>query len=108
MKIIGSKMAAKLAAGRFGERAYVKRCGKVFSVGNVKRYWFLRIDRIHGAGKSWAEALKDAGVDIPRGSQMSALKAADELLRAILSPATMPEDDDPIVVEKLGSPDEEE
>jgi len=104
MKIIGSKMAAKLAAEKFGNRAYVKRCGKVFSVGNVKRYWFLRIDRIHGAGKSWTEALIRAGIPIEIHTKAQALATLD----AMTPPDTMPEDDDPIVVEKLGSPDEEE
>jgi hypothetical protein len=61
MKIIGSKRAAELAREEFGKKAYVLRTGKTFEVG-----WFWgTFRRIKGEGRSWSEALRNAGVEIP-------------------------------------------
>jgi len=118
MKIIGSKMAAKLATEKFGDGAFAMRQGKEFIVGDT--FWMFNRER--GRGKSWREALENAGLEIPipirAVSPMAPLVATpeetDELIQESMAdlypefPDTMPEDDDPIVVEKLGSPDEEE
>jgi hypothetical protein len=63
---IGSKQAELLARKKFGERAFVKRSGKWFTVGHkIKRLASLDLDMIDGMGKSWEGALIDAGITIP-------------------------------------------
>jgi hypothetical protein len=63
---IGSKQAAKLARERFGDKAYVKRQGKYFFVGQIRfQLGGYCVDAMRGFGKSWETALKDAGISIP-------------------------------------------
>lgn len=63
---IGSKMAAKLAREKYGDKAFVGRSGKQFYVGVFRiRFWNYLIDKIYGQGKSWETALISAGVEIP-------------------------------------------
>ena len=121
MKIIGSKMAAKLAVEKFGENAYVSRCGKIFAVGyTTKRIWGGIRHWCVGTGKSWERALVAAGVEIPAVIVDNGPKDLTPTTKPPFPPPpdTMPEDTDakePLcfnndggVVEKLGSPDEEE
>ena len=111
MKIIGSKMAAKLAVEKFGRSAYVGRMERSFYVGILK--WEIGsyyVKHILGVGKSWERALVAAGVEIPAVIVDNGPKDLTPTTKPLFPPPpdTMPEDDDPIVVEKLGSPDEEE
>jgi hypothetical protein len=63
---LGSKQAELLARKKFGDRAFVKRSGKVFMVGHkIRRIASLDLDMIDGMGHSWEAALRDAGVSIP-------------------------------------------
>ena len=99
MKIIGSKMAVEIARKRWGRGAFAMRQDKEFIVGDT----ILGLNRSRGKGKSWALAVENAGLEIP-----IRIKAVSPYTLPDYLPDTMPEDDDPIVVEKLGSPDEEE
>ena len=66
MKIIGSKMALKLARNKLGPKAYAKRCGKFFDIG--RKYGSIgcvQVDLLAGTGKSWAQALTAAGIELP-------------------------------------------
>jgi hypothetical protein len=65
MKIIGSKAAAELARKKLGEKAAIHRCGKVFRVGMVVDLGLFYAFRVKGQGKSWSEALKNAGITPP-------------------------------------------
>ena len=62
---IGSRQAAKLARERFGERAAVQRRGKEFSVGTIVNLLGCRMLMVKGCGKSWAQALTAAGIELP-------------------------------------------
>jgi hypothetical protein len=66
MKNIGSKQAELLARKRLGPKAYAKRCGKAFDIG--RKYVSIgcvQVDLLAGTGKSWSEALQNAGIEIP-------------------------------------------
>jgi Tfp pilus assembly protein PilV len=66
MKNIGSKQAELLARKRLGPKAYAKRCGKAFDIG--RKYVSIgcvQVDLLAGTGKSWAEALSRAGIEVP-------------------------------------------
>lgn len=66
MKNIGSRAAAELARKNFGRRAYAARRGKLFEVG-VMPDWRLggvSYRFIKGQGRSWSEALRNAGVNV--------------------------------------------
>lgn len=77
MKHIGSKMAAELARKKYGDKAFVVRSGKQFYVGVFRiRFFNYLIDRIHGQGKSWELALRNAGVEIPVAPTLPAEKEA--------------------------------
>lgn len=86
---IGSKQAAALAKIKFGDKAFAARSGKTFYVGVWRiRFFDYLIDKIHGQGKSWAEALQSAGVEIPVAPTLIAEKEAPRQNDA------MPEDTD--------------
>ena len=67
MKNIGSKQAELLARKEFGKRTYVARIGKRFEVGVVSNGLCFSYGTrlVKGTGKSWAEALQNAGIEIP-------------------------------------------
>lgn len=66
MKIIGNREALELARKEFGPKAYAMRSGRRYSIGctgwNMGRYLVVRE---HGSGRSWSEALKNAGITPP-------------------------------------------
>lgn len=66
MKIIGNREALELAQKKFGERAMVARSGRLFLIcAPINRPGFLVIGCVRGEGKSWSEALQNAGIEIP-------------------------------------------
>jgi hypothetical protein len=66
MKIIGSRMAEKMAKGKFGKLAYVSRDGGLFYVGVlVLKMGSYYLKHVWGVGKSWEKALANAGVVVP-------------------------------------------
>jgi hypothetical protein len=67
MKNIGSKQAELLARKEFGKRTYVARIGKRFEVGVVSNGLCFSYGTrlVKGTGKSWAEALSKAGIELP-------------------------------------------
>ena len=64
---IGSKQAEKLARERLGPRAYAMRSGRRYYVGKIfVNPCRLFVGNIVGVGKSWSEALKNAGIELPK------------------------------------------
>lgn len=66
MKNIGNKMAMKLAKEKFGDKAGILRHGCYFMIVKI---WHLSkrlsVTTLKGIGRSWKNALEDAGVNIP-------------------------------------------
>lgn len=112
MKIIGSKMAAKLVEEKFGNGAFVMRQGKMFIVGDL----FMGFKRARGKGKSWVAALNDAGIHplmeapikLPDTMPEDTVDISEVEMAEEIDPIATLDEMDAIVVEKLGSPDEEE
>lgn len=74
MKIIGSKQAELLARKKFGPKAYALRTSNAFEIG---RFWgTFRI--VSGKGKSWTEALRSAGIEIPASVNDSNVATEEE------------------------------
>lgn len=66
MKIIGSRAAAELARKGLGEKAMVCRRGKWFQVRvSACAMGGVELSYLKGKGRSWSEALRNAGVEIP-------------------------------------------
>jgi hypothetical protein len=61
MKNIKSKRAAFLAVKKFGPKAFVATDGKRFWVATLRLGFWVCL----GSGKSWAEALSKAGIELP-------------------------------------------
>lgn len=62
MKIIGNREALELAKKKLGSKAMIARTKTMFFVGlRLTRSWW----HVKGEGKSWSEALQNAGIEIP-------------------------------------------
>jgi hypothetical protein len=62
---IGSRQAENMARKKFGDRAAVQRSGKHFRVGVVVDLGIFYAFNVKGSGKSWAQALTAAGIELP-------------------------------------------
>jgi hypothetical protein len=92
-KNIGSKQAEKLARKKFGERAMVARQGKTFYIGR-RRADFLGFHFMdfYGIGRSWAEALRDAGISIPEAAPYFPPTTVQHMIEKDGMPDVMPEE----------------
>jgi len=78
MKNIGSKQAELLARKKLGPKAYAKRCGKAFDIG--RKYGSIgcvQVDLLAGTGKSWAQALTNAGIEVPINTPLPGTPSMD-------------------------------